>query len=159
MKHIDHGRRQALRQGGTVAVFGLFVAAGLFRPGSAHAAWNQAAFAAKNVDGVVKGMGGASAAPTKDVSWGSTPEIAENGAVVPIEVTSKIAGTSAIMLLVEKNPSPLTANFDLSNGADSYVSTRIKMGQTSNVRAVVKAGGKSYTAIKEVKVTIGGCGG
>ena len=159
MKHIDHGRRQALRQGGTVAVFGLFVAAGLFRPGSAHAAWNQAAFAAKNVDGVVKGMGGASAAPTKDVSWGSTPEIAENGAVVPISVTSNIPKTESIAILVEKNPSTLAASFTIPAGTDPNVSTRVKMGETSQVHALIKADGKYFIATREIKVTLGGCGG
>ena len=91
MKHIDHGRRQALRQGGTAAVFGLFVAAGLVRPGTAHAAWNQAAFAARNIDGVIKGMGGVSAAPTKDVSWGSTPEIARRTSIAAMKTVSCMA--------------------------------------------------------------------
>jgi sulfur-oxidizing protein SoxY len=79
--------------------------------------------------------------------------------VVPVEVTSGIAGTTSIAILAEKNASPLISNFNLSGGAQGFISTRIKMGQTSLVRAVVKAGGKSYTAAKEVKVTIGGCGG
>jgi sulfur-oxidizing protein SoxY len=87
------------------------------------------------------------------------PDIAENGAVVPVEITSNIAGTESITIIGEKNALPMIAQFDLSNGAQGYVSTRIKMGNTSNVRAVVKAGGKMYTAAKEVKVTIGGCGG
>ncbi|OYZ26347.1 MAG: thiosulfate oxidation carrier protein SoxY, partial [Hydrogenophilales bacterium 16-64-40] len=87
------------------------------------------------------------------------PDIAENGAVVPVEVTSGIAGTTSIAILAEKNASPLVGNFNLSGGAQGFISTRIKMGQTSLVRAVVNAGGKSYTAAKEVKVTIGGCGG
>jgi len=125
-------------------------AAGLIKPTEVLAVeWNKAAFEAK---------GAAGASDSKDILI-KAPDIAENGAVVPIEVTSKVAGTSAIMLMVEKNPQPLTANFDLANGAEGYVSTRIKMGQTSNIRAVVKAGGKYYTTSKEVKVTIGGCGG
>jgi sulfur-oxidizing protein SoxY len=87
------------------------------------------------------------------------PDIAENGAVVPVEITSNIAGTESIIIIGEKNTLPMIAQFDLSNGAQGFVSTRIKMGTTANVRAVVKAGGKMYTAAKEVKVTIGGCGG
>lgn len=84
---------------------------------------------------------------------------AENGAVVPVEVSSGIAGTSSIAILAEKNAQPLVGSFNLSGGTLGFISTRIKMGSTSLVRAVVKAGGKSYTAAKEVKVTIGGCGG
>ncbi|OYY80596.1 MAG: thiosulfate oxidation carrier protein SoxY [Hydrogenophilales bacterium 16-62-9] len=87
------------------------------------------------------------------------PDIAENGAVVPVEVTSSIAGTTAIAIVAEKNVTPLVADFDLMNGAQGFISTRIKMGQTSLIRAVVTAGGKTYTSAKEVKVTIGGCGG
>jgi sulfur-oxidizing protein SoxY len=74
-------------------------------------------------------------------------------------VTSGIAGTSSIAILAEKNGQPLVGTFDLAGGAQGFISTRIKMGQTSLVRAVVNAGGKTYTAAKEVKVTIGGCGG
>jgi len=87
------------------------------------------------------------------------PDIAENGAVVPVEVTSKIPDTTDIAILSEQNINPLVADFKLSNGALGYVSTRIKMAKTSNVVVVVKAGGKAYIASKEVKVTIGGCGG
>ncbi|MGZ8198308.1 MAG: thiosulfate oxidation carrier protein SoxY, partial [Burkholderiales bacterium] len=86
------------------------------------------------------------------------PDIAENGAVVPVAITSKIPNTQSISILAEKNPFPLAATFDLANGADPYASVRLKLGQTSNVRAIVKADGKFYTAVKEVKVTVGGCG-
>lgn len=156
---MNSKRRSFLRTAGSASTVAIAAAAGLIKPTEVLAVeWNKAAFEAKGIPDAMKVVGAAGAADSKDILI-KAPDIAENGAVVPIEITSKIAGTSAIMLMVEKNPSPLTANFDLSNGADSYVSTRIKMGQTSNVRAVVKAGGKSYTAIKEVKVTIGGCGG
>jgi len=97
-------------------------------------------------------------ADSKDITI-KAPDIAENGAVVPVEVTSGIPGTTAIAILAEKNATPLVADFGLMSGAEAYISTRIKMGQTSLVRAVVMAGGKAYTAAKEVKVTIGGCGG
>ncbi len=156
---MNSKRRTFLKTAGGASTIAIAAAAGLIKPTEVLAVeWNKAAFDAKGVPDAMKAVGAAGAADSKDILI-KAPDIAENGAVVPIEVTSKIAGTSAIMLMVEKNPSPLTANFDLSNGADGYVSTRIKMGQTSNVRAVVKAGGKSYTAVKEVKVTIGGCGG
>ena len=78
---------------------------------------------------------------------------------MPVTVTSKIPNTQSISIVVDKNPFPLSSTFEFSNGAESYVSTRLKMGQTSNVIAVIKADGKFYTATKEVKVTIGGCGG
>jgi sulfur-oxidizing protein SoxY len=140
---------------GTVAVA---VAAGLLKPTQALAAWNKAAFEAKNVGDAMKGIGAASPADSKDITI-KAPDIAENGAVVPVEVTSGIAGTTSIAIIAEKNASPLVSTFDLSGGTQGFISTRIKMGQTSLVRAVVNAGGKSYTAAKEVKVTIGGCGG
>jgi len=156
---MNSKRRTFLKTAGGASSIAIAAAAGLIKPTEVLAVeWNKAAFEAKGVPDALKAVGAAGAADSKDILI-KAPDIAENGAVVPIEVTSKIAGTSAIMLMVEKNPSPLTANFDLAHGAEGYVSTRIKMGQTSNVRAVVKAGGRSYTAIKEVKVTIGGCGG
>ena len=152
-------RRTFLKGAGAASTVAVAVAAGLLKPTEVLAAeWNKAAFDAKGMPDTLKAIGVAGATDSKDILI-KAPDIAENGAVVPVEVTSKIAGTSGIMLMVEKNATPLTANFDLANGADGYVSTRIKMGQTSNVRVVVKAGGKSYTAVKEVKVTIGGCGG
>jgi sulfur-oxidizing protein SoxY len=87
------------------------------------------------------------------------PDIAENGAVVPVSVTTSIDGVSSISLFADKNALPLTANFELGPGTEGYVSTRIKMGKTANVIAVVKAGDKLFSSSKEVKVTIGGCGG
>ena len=152
-------RRTFLKGAGAAGTVAVAVAAGLLKPTEVLAAeWNKAAFDAKGLPDALKVLNSVGAADSKDITI-KAPDIAENGAVVPVEVTSKIAGTTNIALLVEKNAAPLTANFDLANGADGYVSTRIKMGQTSNVRVVVKAGGKSYTAVKEVKVTIGGCGG
>jgi sulfur-oxidizing protein SoxY len=122
------------------------------------AAWNKAAFEAKSVGDAMKGLGMSSPADSKDITI-KAPDIAENGAVVPVEVTSGIAGITSIAILAEKNGQPLVGTFNLSGGTQGFISTRIKMGQTSLVRAVVNAGGKSYTAAKEVKVTIGGCGG
>lgn len=152
-------RRTFIKSAGAAGTVAVAVAAGLLKPTEVLAAeWNKAAFDAKGMPDALKVLNATGSADSKDITI-KAPDIAENGAVVPVEVTSKIAGTSSIALLVEKNAAPLTANFDLANGADGYVSTRIKMGQTSNVRVVVKAGGKSYTAVKEVKVTIGGCGG
>ncbi|MHB1216098.1 MAG: thiosulfate oxidation carrier protein SoxY [Thiobacillus sp.] len=151
-------RRNVLKSATGAGVVAVAVAAGLLKPGQAMAAWNKAAFESKNVSDVMKNLGVSSPADSKDITI-KAPDIAENGAVVPVEVTSNIPGTTRIAILAEKNASPLVGNFNLSNGALGFISTRIKMGQTSLVRAVVNAGGKSYTAAKEVKVTIGGCGG
>lgn len=152
-------RRTFLKSTGAASTVAVAVAAGLLKPGQVLAAeWNKAAFESKNVADALKGLGVAGTVDSKDIAI-KAPDIAENGAVVPVEVTSKIAGTTEIVILVEKAPAPMVASFDLANGAEGYVSTRIKMGQTSNVRVVVKAGGKAYAAVKEVKVTIGGCGG
>lgn len=152
-------RRTFLKGTGAAGTVAIAIAAGLLKPTQVLAAeWNKTAFEAKSVSDALKGMGASAPVDSKDILI-KAPDIAENGAVVPVEVTSKIAGTQSIAIMAEKNANPLVANFNLSNGAEGYVSTRIKMGQTSLIRAVVKAGGKTYTAAKEVKVTIGGCGG
>jgi len=151
-------RRNVLKGAGAAGAVSVAMAAGLLKPGTVFAAeWNKAVFDSRDLGSVMSAVGGAGAA-AGDISV-KAPDIAENGAVVPVEITSNIAGTESITLIGEKNTMPMLAQFDLSNGAQGYVSTRIKMGATSNVRAVVKAGGKMYTAAKEVKVTIGGCGG
>jgi len=155
---MDRNRRDFIRAGG---VLGLMVAAGLLTAEQAQAqqaAWNKAAFDTKSVDDTVKALGGTSAAQSGDIAI-TAPDIAENGAVVPVGVTSKIPNTQAIYILVEKNPNTLAAGFGIPAGTEANVATRIKMGQTSNVYAVVKADNKFYTASKEVKVTLGGCGG
>lgn len=152
-------RRAILRGTGAAGTLAVAAAAGLIRPSAVLAAeWNKAAFEAKKVEEVLKTIGVGSPIESGDIVV-KAPDIAENGAVVPVEVTSKIAGTERIAVIAEKNPFPLTGSFNLGNGAEGYVSFRIKMGQTSNVMALVTAGGKHYVASKEVKVTIGGCGG
>ena len=151
-------RRNVLKGAAGAGTVAVAVAAGLLKPTQALADWNKAAFEAKNVGDAMKGLGVSAPADSKDISI-KAPDIAENGAVVPVEVTSSIPGTTNISIFAEKNATPLVADFDLSGGTQGFVSTRIKMGQTALIRAVVTAGGKSYTAAKEVKVTIGGCGG
>jgi len=156
---MNNQRRQVLKGAGAAGAVAVAAAAGLLRPGAVYAAeWNKMAFESKSVDGALKGLGASGAMESGQIVV-KAPDIAENGAVVPVEITSNIAGTDSIAILGEKNAFPLIADFDLMNGAMGYVSTRIKLGTTANVRAVVKAGGKVYTAAKEVKVTIGGCGG
>jgi sulfur-oxidizing protein SoxY len=121
--------------------------------------WNAAAFNAVSVEDALKALGAGTPAATSEVSWGSTPEIAENGAVVPVSVTSKIPNTEAIALLIEKNPNKLAANFYFPEGTAPALSTRVKMSESSNVYALVKAKDKYYLATREIKVTLGGCGG
>ena len=152
-------RRTFLKGTGAAGTVAMAIAAGLLKPGQVLAAeWNKTAFEAKNTADALKGLNAAGAAKSADIAI-KAPDIAENGAVVPVEVTSNIAGTTSIAIISEQNVNPLIADFNLSNGALGYVSTRIKMAKTSNVTVVVKAGGKAYMASKEVKVTIGGCGG
>lgn len=134
------------------------VAAGLGKVTQAVAAtWNKSGFESKAVAEVMKSLGATAAADNAGIVI-TAPDIAENGAVVPIEVVSRIPNTQSISVIAEKNPFPLAATADFANGAEPYAYVRIKMGQTSNVRAVVKADGKFFTAVKEVKITIGGCG-
>jgi sulfur-oxidizing protein SoxY len=140
--------------GGTTAL----AAAGLLKPPAAEAAaWNKQGFEAKAYNDAVKGLGATGMIDSKDIAI-TAPDIAENGAVVPVAITSRIPNTQSISIVAEKNPFPLAATFDMTNGAEPYASVRLKLGQTSNVRAIVKADGKFYTAAKEVKVTVGGCG-
>ena len=157
---MDTDRRQALKAGGAFTLFGLAAAAGWLSPGEAAAqAWNKAAFETHSMDETMKALGGGTPVSSKDITFFSTPDIAETGAVVPIGITSNVPKTESIAILVEKNPNMLAAVFDIPPGTDPSLSTRIKMGQTSNVYALVKADGKYYVASKEIKVTLGGCGG
>ena len=135
------------------------VGAGLLTPSTVLAAWPAKAFEAKSVDDALTNLVGATgAADSGDISI-KAPDIAENGAVVPVTVSTKLGSLESISILADANGSPLAASFNLGATAQGYVSTRVKMGKTSNVIAVVKSGGKLYSASKSVKVTIGGCGG
>jgi sulfur-oxidizing protein SoxY len=157
---MNETRRNVLKAGGGAALMTLLAAAGWLTPETAAAqAWNKNAFEAKTMDETMKAFGGGAPAQSKDIAFVSTPDIAENGAVVPIGVSSSIPKTESIAILVEKNPNMLAASFDIPAGTDPSVSTRVKMGQSSNVYALVKADGKYYVASKEIKVTLGGCGG
>jgi len=157
---MDTGRRKVLKTGGGASLVTLLAAAG-WLPGNALAAdaWNKAAFETKTMDEAFKAMAGGAPAQSKDVVFVSTPDIAENGAVVPIGVTSNLPKTESIAILIEKNPNMLAASFDIPQGTEPALTTRVKMGQSSNVYALVKADGKYHVASKEIKVTLGGCGG
>ena len=130
----------------------------VLKPFAALAAWNNDAFGAKSAQDALKGIGATGAAPSKDIVI-EAPQIAENGAVVPIEITSNIPGTTSIAVVIEKNPFPLAGKFDFTQSALPYVKLNVKMGETSDVRVVALAGGRHYSATREIKVTIGGCGG
>ena len=152
---IDNKRRLLLR--GTLGA-GALAGAGLLAPKAVLAAWSQEAFAAKSTDAAMQALLGGQAQASDTVTI-KAPDIAENGAVVPITVETTAANVESISIFIANNPSPLAANIVLGAGASGYAATRVKMGKTSDVVAVVKAGGALQSATKEVKVTIGGCGG
>jgi sulfur-oxidizing protein SoxY len=149
-------RRELITRSAAVAA--LLAGAGIL-PAHAQSAWNKAAFDGKSVDEVIKGLGIAKPVESKDISF-TAPDIAENGAVVPIAVSTALPNVKRIAFLVEKNPTTLAGVFEFTDAVETSVSTRIKMGQTSNVLAIAITGdGKVLFAQKEVKVTLGGCGG
>jgi sulfur-oxidizing protein SoxY len=127
-------------------------------PGQLFAAWPKGAFSSEGVDDAISQLYGHAPQASDQVIL-KTPEIAENGAVVPVTVSTDIDGVESISVYVEGNPNPLAATFELTHYTIASVATRIKMGKTSNVVAAVYAKGNVYTATQEVKVTIGGCGG
>lgn len=156
-------RREFVQTTSGAAALGLAAGVGLF-PGAAlsqnvaPSTWNKAAFEAKSLADVVKALGGSPATESKDVVL-SAPEIAENGNVVRVGAQSTAAGTTWLDLVIEKNPAALAAGFDVIDGTEANMSTNVKMGQSSNVYALAKVGDKFIYAVKEVKVTLGGCGG
>ncbi|MBU6484595.1 MAG: thiosulfate oxidation carrier protein SoxY [Betaproteobacteria bacterium] len=157
---MDMDRRQVLKTSGGATFLALLAAAGWIPPAHADApGWNKSEFDTHTMDATLAALGAGKPATSSDVAFFSTPDIAENGAVVPIGVTSKLPNTESIAILVEKNPFTLAALFDLPAGTEPTISTRVKMRETSNVYALVKAGGKYFMTSKEIKVTLGGCGG
>jgi len=151
-------RRTLLKRTLAVSTVSVAASAGLLAPGQALAAYPKAAFEAKDSAAALSAAVGSGSYEHSDDIKIKAPDIAENGSVVPVTISSSLEGVESISLLSESNNSPLVASFNL-NGSQAYVSTRIKMGKTGNVLAVVKSGGKLYANKKEVKVTIGGCGG
>ena len=156
---MNQTRRKVLKAGGGASLYALLAAAGMMQPEAALAAdWNQKAFEAKNLKDALDALGAGSPVNSSDIVM-TAPEIAENGAVVPIAATSKLPGTESIAFLIAKNPTALAASFDIPSGTEPTVSTRVKLAQSTDVHVLVKAQGKYYMTKKEVKVTIGGCGG
>lgn len=155
---MKRARRSFLKFAGGVAALAAAGAAGLLRTAESWAAsWNKAGFESKALADALKTLGATNPADSRDIVI-TAPDIAENSALVPVAVTSKLANTQQISIVAEKNPFPLAATFDMANGAEGYVRTDIKMGQTSDIWAVVKADGKFYVTRTEVKITVGGCG-
>lgn len=149
-------RREMLKRSAGLA--SLLAGLGLL-PEAAQAAFNAAAFDAKTMPELVKALGLSAPTESKDVTL-QGPDIAENGAVVPVSCATALPGVKRLMILVEKNPSMLCALFDVSDSVEAAFSTRVKMGQSSNVMAVAVMGdGKVLFSQKEIKVTLGGCGG
>lgn len=154
---MNNTRRNVLKGAGAAGAVTVAMAAGLLKPGAVFAAdWNKAAFDAKDLNAALAGIGGGGAAASGDVVV-KAPDIAENGAVVPVTVETTLEGATSISLVASGNMMPLVASFELGEGALPFISTRIKMGKTANLIALVKAGDKVYSASKEVKVTVGGC--
>jgi sulfur-oxidizing protein SoxY len=156
---IDLNRREAIKAGGGLGLLALFGAFGLLKSGSAQAEWNKAAFSSKAMDEALAAQGITNVENNASAIQLTVPEIAENGAVVPVTVASTLSNVEQISIFVDKNPNVMAANFVFPAGTEGMVTTRVKMGQTSSVVAVVKANGKFYRTAKEVKVTAGGCGG
>ena len=155
---LDPSRRTILKYIGAIGALATGVVTGLVKSSNALAAqWNKAGFESRAMADALKALGAGNPAESRDILI-TAPEIAENGAVVPVAIVSKIPNTQQISIIAEKNPRPLMATFDVSSGSEGYVSTRVKMGETSNVWAVVKADGNFFAAKKEVKITVGGCG-
>ena len=149
-------RREALMRSTTVLA--LMAGAGLL-PQTARAAYNSAAFEVKTMAELIKNLGGSAPVESKDVTV-TGPEIAENGAVVPLGVSTSLSGVKKLLVLVEKNPNVMSAMFDVNDAVDANFSTRVKMGQSSNVFGVAMMNdGRVLFAQREVKVTLGGCGG
>ena len=146
---------------GTLAgsAIGVAVGAGLLTPRAVMAAWPKKAFDANSVGDALSALHGSSDATDSGEIKIKAPDIAENGAVVPITISTTLGDLNSISVIAAKNPVPLVASYEMGPSAEGYISMRIKMGKTSDVVAVVKSGDKLFRAAKEVKVTIGGCGG
>jgi sulfur-oxidizing protein SoxY len=152
-------RRHFLKNTMATGAVALAASSGLLVPAKVLASWNKAAFDAKDVSSAMSGSIGTDKTEASDKIKIKAPDIAENGAVVPVTVSSDLSDVKSITIISEKNGTPLIAKFNLKGQAEPFVSTRIKMGKTSNVIAICESGGKFLSASKEVKVTIGGCGG
>jgi len=152
-------RRKFLKTATYLGATASAIGAGVLVPQRVLGAYNTEAFAARDVSGALTASMGSDQHTASDMIKLKAPDIAENGAVVPVTVSSSLSNVEAISIIASANPGPLTSSYQLSPACEAFISTRIKMIKTSDIIAVVKADGKLYSATKEVKVTIGGCGG
>jgi len=153
-------KRRILLQGSLAAgAVGAAVGTGLLTPRAVLAAWPESAFTAEQLDDALKELLGTTTYEASDRVKLKAPDIAENGAVVPVTVEAEVEGVDSISIVATGNQTPLVASFNLGADTLGFVSTRIKMAKTATVIALVKAGDQLMSASKEVKVTIGGCGG
>ena len=156
---MDMNRRDVLKAGGGAAVYSALASMGFFAANPALAnTYKKDWFETRSIADTLKVMGVGSPVNSADVVI-TSPDIAENGAVVPVGVASKVAKTEMIAVMVEKNPAMMAGFYEFTPNAEADISMRVKMGQSSDVYALVKADGKFFVAKKEVKVTLGGCGG
>ncbi len=157
--NVDLSRRVMLKGTMLASMAAVAAASGLLVPGRVLASWPEAAFDAKSIDAALNSLvGSASTTESGDIKI-KAPTIAENGAVVNVLLSTTIAGVESMSILVEKNATPLAVSADLSKNVEPFIKTRVKIGKTSKVMGVIKAGGKLYSKSQQVKVTIGGCGG
>jgi sulfur-oxidizing protein SoxY len=150
----DAARRALLARGGALAAL---AGCGLLTGREVLAASADRAFEATTLAEVMRLIGGAPPASTAIEL--TTPDLVENGAVVPVTVTSRLAGTQEICIVAEFNPNPLIVRFTIPPGTEPFIATRVKMAQSCSVYAVVRAEGKLYAAVRDTKVIVGGCGG
>lgn len=156
---LNMKRRLFLKQSLAASAVGLAMGAGLITPKAVLAAWPKAAFEDKDLNSALNKLLGSSEMTESGDIEVSAPEIAENGAVVPVKVTANMSGVESITIIAENNPYPIITSFQLGEGAEAFASTRMKMGKSGDAIAVVKANGKLFSGRRPVKVTIGGCGG
>lgn len=153
-------RRKFLTGGVSAALLAPLLGTGLLLPSRVLAAeWNKKAFTARNVNDALTAYGSANAVESRDIVI-NAPEIAENGARVEVEITSNIADTRSLAIFADKNPMPLCSAIEFSGPVLPYVRAQLKLSETTRLRVIAKtADGKSYVAFREIKVTLGGCGG
>jgi len=156
---VDMKRRDSLKACCSFGLLALFGAFGVLKSGFAMAVWNKPAFSAKTMDDALAAMGAVNPENNEVLVQLTVPEIAENGAIVPVTVVSTLHNVEQISIFADKNPNVMAANFVIPPGTESMITARVKMAQTSSIVALVKADGKFYRTSKEVKVTAGGCGG
>nr|WP_198266358.1 thiosulfate oxidation carrier protein SoxY [sulfur-oxidizing endosymbiont of Gigantopelta aegis] len=158
LKNASKAKRLFLKSSLSASVITIAIGAGFLTPMRALATWNEAAFKTNNLPTAIKSALGSDLSEASNKITIKAPDIAENGTLVPVTVSSSLEDVSAITLFSEKNNAPLVAQFELDKDCDAFIATRIKMNMTSNVIAIVTAKGKHYSTRKEVKVTLGGCG-